>query len=721
MASVGRIQGIRLLALVGAVYFLLAALGLRLTAGLAFVSSLWPANGVLLAALIRSPRELWPGLLAVGVLANAAASVTVLGASWPVAAAFALPTVLEMLLALGLLARFVGLDIRFLTFGQGLKFVFLAAVAAPFFAATVGAALGSRLTGGVFWRDLPTWWAADAIGILLVTPAILVWKPSFFRSLRDRRRVAEALVLLFALVSVTALVFAPTARPALPIAFLVIPPMPWAGIRFGVFTCAAAGLLTAALAVSFTVRGSGPFADLGQVSLGQKVLVLQSFLLVACFLPLMVAVALAEKRRALAALGRSEDRYRAFIANSHEAIWRLELRRPMPLDLPVAEQVRWLEEHAFHAEVNDAYLGHYGFRNREEVRRAKLSETFPGTDEVNLAQVRIAAENGYSGKSAETREHTRSGERKIFLSNYSGIVEGGRLLGVWGASMDITAMRRAEAEIQRQRRELLEAEKMAALGTLVSAMAHEVSNPNHCIMLNVPILRSAWRDALPILDRHAVEAPELTLANLPYDEMREEIPQLIEEIAGCSERIRAIVADLRQRTREDDAALTERVDVNAVVGSALKLVASTLDASTGRFAALYDESLPEVEGNPLRLEQVVINLLTNACQALTGRDQAIVVETGARPTTDSVVVRIRDEGRGIPEQDLPRVQEPLFTTREASGGSGLGLAIASRIAREHGGRLEIRSEEGAGTDVRLVLPALADRLTAEVPVAKELS
>ncbi len=718
MASTRRIQGLGLVALVGVVYFLLAALGLRLTAGLGFVSSLWPANGVLLAALIKSPRRLWPGLLGSSLLANAAASVLVLGATWPTAALFTLPTVVETLLAVALLARFVGLEIRFITFGQSLRFVLLAAVVPPFFAASLGASIDHALTGHELWRSLLTWWAADAIGILLVTPAILVWRRSLFARLRDSHRVAEALGMLFVLVSVTTLVFGPVAEPALPVAFLVIPPLLWAGIRFGVFTCAATGLLTAALAVFFTAQGFGPFANLPQASQAQEILILQSFLVVASFLPLMIAIALAERRRTHSALRASEDRYRAFIANSNEAIWRLDLRRPMPLDLAVDEQIRWLEEHAFPAEVNEAYLAHFGFRSRQEVLRAKLGEVFPGTGEFDLRQVRIAAEKRYSGKGVETREHTQDGGRKIFLNNYSGIVEKGFLLGIWGASTDITAMRRAEEAVDRQRQELQETEKMVALGTLVSAMAHEVSNPNHCIMLNLPILKSAWLDALPILDRYAAKAPELTLANLPYSEMRQEIPQLLEEISGCSERIRAIVADLRQRTRERGGE-TQRLQINDVVRSVLRLVASPIEAATDRFAVLYGEDLPEVEGYPLRLEQVVINLVVNACQALTDRDQAIVVETGLRPGSKSLVVRVRDEGRGISPADLPKVQEPFFTTREASGGSGLGLAIARRIAREHGGQLEIRSEAGAGTDIRLVLPVLADRLTAEIPILGE--
>jgi polar amino acid transport system substrate-binding protein len=113
-----------------------------------------------------------------------------------------------------------------------------------------------------------------------------------------------------------------------------------------------------------------------------------------------------------------------------------------------------------------------------------------------------------------------------------------------------------------------------------------------------------------------------------------------------------------------------------------------------------------VAGNARRLEQVLVNLVINACQALESADCAIAIETGR--TDGHVFVRVIDQGRGISAEDLRKITEPFFTTKRASGGSGLGLAVSERIAQEHGGALTFESEPGVGTTATLFLPFEAD-------------
>jgi polar amino acid transport system substrate-binding protein len=113
-----------------------------------------------------------------------------------------------------------------------------------------------------------------------------------------------------------------------------------------------------------------------------------------------------------------------------------------------------------------------------------------------------------------------------------------------------------------------------------------------------------------------------------------------------------------------------------------------------------------VPGNARRLEQVLVNLVINACQALESADRAIAIETGR--DDGHVFVRVIDQGRGISPEDLRKITEPFFTTKRASGGSGLGLAVSERIAQEHGGTLAFESEPGAGTAATLFLPFEAD-------------
>ncbi len=276
---------------------------------------------------------------------------------------------------------------------------------------------------------------------------------------------------------------------------------------------------------------------------------------------------------------------------------------------------------------------------------------------------------------------------------------------VRGSVTDITARKKAEAELERQRQKLVEADKMAALGTLISGVAHEVNNPNHYILLNLPILGEAWRDATRLLDELAPGAGDFRLAGTPYHEIKDEIPELLDEVRDGAERIKRIVGELHNFTRSQSASAIGPVSLNEVVDASLTLTGSAIRKATESFDLELAPDLPVLPGNAHRLEQVVINLLLNACQALTARSQAIRVTTYHDRPAAEVVLEVYDEGRGIAAEDLPHVRDPFYTTKRDTGGTGLGLAVSARIVEEHGGRLEHESAPGRGTTARVALPA----------------
>jgi PAS domain S-box-containing protein len=280
----------------------------------------------------------------------------------------------------------------------------------------------------------------------------------------------------------------------------------------------------------------------------------------------------------------------------------------------------------------------------------------------------------------------------------------GEVVGYRGIDRDVTARVRAEEEASLQRRQLMEADKMVALGTLVSGVAHEVNNPNHFIMLNIPVLQRAWEDARPVLERHAELDADFRLANIPFAEMRQEIPDLLGEILAGTDRIKAIISELRDYSRPEVTTSMDPVDVNAVVRGALKLLANPIAKSTRHFEVEYGEDLPLALGSVRRLEQVVINLVLNALQALPDPDRRVSIRTRFEPTGPWLVIEVADAGRGIPPDALDHIRDPFYTTRRDSGGTGLGLAVSSRIVEEHRGRLDFESEVGVGTTARLSVP-----------------
>ncbi len=247
-----------------------------------------------------------------------------------------------------------------------------------------------------------------------------------------------------------------------------------------------------------------------------------------------------------------------------------------------------------------------------------------------------------------------------------------------------------------------EDEWLAALGTLVSGMAHEINNPNNLILTNAELLGAAWNDMLRLLDMVIDDPQTTTLGGLPYAEMREIVPELTADTADAARRIARIVADLKDFARPGDRARREPVDLNRIVERAAALLASRIRRATRHFTLDPTAGLPAVQGDAQHLEQVVINLLVNALEALPDAEHGVTVTTLA--TADAVELRVADQGIGIPAGQCDRVFDPFFTTKQGRGGTGLGLAISHTLVREHGGRIGIESTPGQGTTVTVSLP-----------------
>jgi PAS domain S-box-containing protein len=280
----------------------------------------------------------------------------------------------------------------------------------------------------------------------------------------------------------------------------------------------------------------------------------------------------------------------------------------------------------------------------------------------------------------------------------------GQPIGFRGIGRDVTERKQMEEQAKVHQQQLMQAGKMVALGTLVSSVGHEINNPNNFIMLNAPLLKEAWQHILPILDEYYEEDRDFTIGSVRYMEMRDRIPRLLSGISDGSKRINEIVEDLRGFLRRDASDMNQSVDVNAVLRSAISLLSNMINKSTSHFSVTYGETLPELRGNFHRLEQVIINLIQNACQSLPDVRRGISLSTGYDVKTSCIVVKVQDEGVGILPEVLPHITDPFFTTKSNSGGIGLGLSISSRIIKEHGGTLVFASDPGKGTIAKITLP-----------------
>jgi len=347
-------------------------------------------------------------------------------------------------------------------------------------------------------------------------------------------------------------------------------------------------------------------------------------------------------------------------------------------------------------------------RTREEMLGAQLDEFSPEL-QPNGAVSAVSGREMYDGVAMGStqafewlfvRKDGESFDAEVTLSKIS-------LRGepyVLSIVRDITVRKRADAREKQHERELFQASKLASLGTLVSGIAHEINNPNNFIRLSAQNLEELWSAALEVLDGDEARTPGLSLRGMPYASVRDIVKEMLLRVVEGSKRIERLVASLRDYARRDEGELGERVDINAVVSSALTILSNMVGKATTSFTLELAPSLPIVRGNNQQIEQVIINLLTNACQALGTRSDPISVSTTASPDGDSVIITIRDGGVGIPPQDLSRITDPFFTTKRNTGGTGLGLSISSRIVQNHGGNMEFSSSPGKGTVATVRLP-----------------
>jgi signal transduction histidine kinase len=222
--------------------------------------------------------------------------------------------------------------------------------------------------------------------------------------------------------------------------------------------------------------------------------------------------------------------------------------------------------------------------------------------------------------------------------------------------------------------------------------------------MNARVLGDAWEDARGILDTYDQEHGGFLLGGLPYAEMREALPALVQDVHEGARRIERIITDLRDFARPPRREAAETFILNEAVQRALRLLTHVIRRKTTCFSIDLAPDVPPVWGDSQQVEQIVVNLVVNALEELAEPTQGVTVASRFEPAEHSIRLIVEDEGVGILPEHLARLCGPFFTTKHESGGTGLGLAITSTRVRAHGGRLSFSSELGRGTRAVVTLP-----------------
>lgn len=387
-----------------------------------------------------------------------------------------------------------------------------------------------------------------------------------------------------------------------------------------------------------------------------------------------------EQREVEEELRRSQERYLSFIANSSEQIWCLEFDEPISVDLPEMEQVDLIFERTYFAEANEVMAKAYG-TTREELLGSRFEEVMPRDLETSVPLFLEVVRSRFQMTDFESRELAWDGTERVMLNSFVGTIEDGKLLRVWGVARDVTEQRRAENLRRDHDEEIAHASRVATMGGLTAAIAHELNQPLAAIGANAQAARRFLTN----------ENPDLA-----------EVEAILEDIVSDNHRAAEVIRRMRNLLKKQ-VSDAESLDLNELVRSVETLVRSDAILRKIEMSLELGEGLPAVRASRTEIQQVLLNLIVNGFDAMnetksSDRRLRICTELEEAGTVKLMAI---DSGHGI--DDVERVFEPFHTSKD--DGLGMGLAISATIIGSYGGRIWAENNEDGGARFCVSLPA----------------
>ncbi|MCK5671776.1 MAG: PAS domain S-box protein [Spirochaetales bacterium] len=323
-----------------------------------------------------------------------------------------------------------------------------------------------------------------------------------------------------------------------------------------------------------------------------------------------------------------------------------------------------------------------------EVSKAHDQHRMNGSVDSNSYEIKIINKNNH------TIPVEITGSRTYWHNNPADVV----------ILRDITERKQAEELLHTQTQQLIQAEKLASIGALVAGVAHEVNNPNQVISMNARFLSEGLPTLFMVAESDEELDDSLKIAGMVYEEFQHAANSAVNEIDSSTKRIDRIVGELKSFASGGVKGEQGLIDVNEVVHAVVDLSRFFIHKATDHFSLELGEMIPKVRADSIQLEQVILNLVQNACQALADKDKSITIRTKYDETSKKIKVEICDQGKGISKDNLIKITDPFFTTRREAGGTGLGLSISKRIIKNLGGTIGFNSTEGNGTTVLVSIP-----------------
>lgn len=648
-------------------YYLAAKVGFALTFQPNPISVLWPPNALLLSALLLTPTRLWWLMLTAALPAHLAVELES-GVPLAMVLGWFVSNCAEALFGATCIRAFVGERLRFDLFRHVGYFLLFGVLLSPFATSFLDAAF-VKLSG---WGQVDyaslvrRRFFSNALAALALVPVIVTWiskGPGWLRAVTTRRLIepvaflAGLLVMSFAVFQEAEVRWSTT--PAL--LYMPLPFLLWAALRLGPLAVSLGLFLITGFAAWGAIHGLGPFVT---GSAEDNAIAVQLFLIVIGVPKLLLMAGVEERRRAKDALQASESRFATVFRSN-----------PDPM------VVLTYPEGVFR-DVNRRWQAIFGYSREEIVGRTSLDlKMYVNPDDRKRFFDAIRERGGI--RDFETEIFDRHGQPHfVSMTAETMDIDGESTLIT--LSRDLTDQRRAEREAQEQRRQLAHINRAAMLGELSGALAHELNQPLGAILCNA-------------------YAAENLLAREPVD--RQTVSTIIGDIATDGRRAADVIRHLRAMLKDDTVEM-QTIRIEHLIRDTLDLTRTDLRERQMHVEARVAPGLPDTYGDPIQLQQVLLNLVMNACDAMTDKrpDERRLFLRAEHRDDSSIGISVIDRGTGIPEHQLDLVFEPFVTTKPQ--GLGLGLPICRSIVKAHGGRIWATSNPDGGTSLHVTLPAV---------------
>jgi len=659
---------------IGVAYLALAKLGLTLASINPSATPIWPPTGFAIAALLLWGMRAWPVIFIAALIANATTAGTV-----ATSAAIAVGNTLEGVTIAWLVERWCGGTKTFDTPGRVLAFATICGTTGTVLSATVGVAtlcvsgLAGWSAAAQIWS---TWWLGNLAGALVVAPLVIVWALPTQRG--DRRNPVS---LYGGTVAVGLIAFSPLPGHAvehLPLSFLAVLPLLWAGLRYGRRETMTVAVTLSAFALWGTLAGVGPFvAD----TLNESVLRVIAFIMATTVPSLALAAEVLVRRRVEEDVRGQAKNLRAMF---EQALVGINETDP---------EGRVLN-------VNERFCEIMGRTASELLGRRMQDFTDPEDLTRDDAQYRAVGIHG--GGFAVDKRYVRSDGTRVWVrNNVSAITDqNGKVVRLLSVSEDVTERRRLRDDLERRvaertaaleeaREQLFQAQKLEAIGQLTGGVAHDFNNILAVVLSSVEVIQ-----------RHLDDKPL--------------VRRMLQLLVKAARRGDGVVRQLLIFSRRGPT----RVEV-LVLAPHLHDTFDLLDRLLGEILAVkldVADNLCCVEVDASQLDLAILNICLNARDAMPEGGTITLAARNEKgpasaknPSGDWVRISISDTGRGMTDEVKARAFEPFFTTKEVGKGSGLGLSQAYGFVQSAGGTIDIDSALGRGTTITIRLPATAAR------------